>query len=55
MPQDHTQLVGKSMESSATAVRLFPHYAENGSLRSGSDEVANEITTDVVPEAEDAV
>ena len=33
----------------------FPHYAENGSLRSGSDEVANEITTNVVPEAEDAV
>eukprot|EP00439_Symbiodinium_sp_Y106_P087389 s397_g48.t3 len=33
VPQDHTQLVGKSMES--------------------SDEVANEITTDVVPEAED--
>jgi len=33
VPQDHTQLVGKSMES--------------------SDEVANEITTDVVPEAEE--
>lgn len=33
VPQDHTQLVGKSMES--------------------SDEVANEITTNVVPEAEE--